>query len=165
MTSSGKAVVTLPTDKQILIEREFDAPKELVYKAYTTPELIKRWWSGQHGAVTSVDIDLRVGGAWRYVMVANEGFEVAFHGEFREIVPDERIVTTEVYEAPESDDMPHFEDPLTIITFSEADGRTTLAQLMRCHTKELRDLIMDSGMEGGMQESMDALEEVAKSLG
>ena len=85
-TSSGKATVTLPTDEQILITREFDAPRHLVYKAWTTPELVKRWWSGDRGEVTLVEIDLRVGGMWRYVMVANGGFEVAFHGEYREIV-------------------------------------------------------------------------------
>src|SRR5881409_2685394 len=98
VASSGTATVTLPTDDQILITREFDAPRHLVYRAYTTPELIKRWWSGDRGVVTSIDVDLRVGGTWRYVMTANEGVEVAFHGEFREIVTDERIVSTEVYE-------------------------------------------------------------------
>ena len=66
--SSGTATVTLPTDEQILITREFDAPRHLVYKAWTTPELVKRWWSGRRGAVTLAEIDLRVGGAWRYVM-------------------------------------------------------------------------------------------------
>src|SRR5918992_4804177 len=76
-TSSGSAKVTLPADEQILIVREFDAPKHLVYKAFTTPELVKRWWSGQRGEVTLAEIDLRVGGAWRYVMVANGGFEGA----------------------------------------------------------------------------------------
>jgi len=163
-TTSGTAIVTLPTDEEILITREFDAPPHLVYKAWTTPELVKRWWAGKRGEVTSVEIDLRVGGTWRYVMLASEGFEVAFHGEYREIVPGERIVSTEVYEAPESQGMPEFEAPLTIITFTETDGRTTLTQLMQCHTKELRDLIMDSGMESGMHEAMDALEQVAVSL-
>src|ERR1700730_17011633 len=99
MVSSGTAVVTLPTDTQILITREFDAPKHLVYKAWTTPDLIKRWWSGDRGEVTIADVDLRVGGTWRYVMTAKAGFEVAFHGEYREIVLNERIVNTEVYEA------------------------------------------------------------------
>src|ERR1700730_4729693 len=100
LTSSGKATVTLPTEEQILITREFDAPKHLVYKAWTTPELVKRWWSGQRGAVTIAEIDLRVGGKWRYVWVANGGFEVGFHGEYREIVANERIVSTEVFEMP-----------------------------------------------------------------
>jgi uncharacterized protein YndB with AHSA1/START domain len=98
VTSSGTATVTLPTDEQILIRREFEAPKHLVYKAWTTPELVKRWWSGNRGEMTIAEIDLRVGGAWRYVMVTDDGFEVAFHGEYREIVPNERIVSTEVYE-------------------------------------------------------------------
>src|SRR5919206_1841670 len=96
MTSS--ATVTLPRENQILVTREFDAPRHLVYRAWTTPELVRRWWSGRRGEVTSVEIDLRVGGTWRYVMVANEGFEVAFHGEYRELVPNERIVSTEVFE-------------------------------------------------------------------
>src|ERR1700730_18424527 len=98
VAGSRTATVTLPTDEQILITREFDAPKHLVYKAWTTPELVKRWWSGQRGEMTTAEIDLRVGGTWRYVMVAEGGFEVAFHGEFREIVPNERIISTEVYE-------------------------------------------------------------------
>src|SRR5688500_14213768 len=97
-TSSRSATVTLPADTQILIRREFDAPRHLVYKAWTTPELVKRWWHAKRGEVTVAEIDLRVGGKWRYAMVTADGQEVAFHGEYREIVPDERIVSTEVYE-------------------------------------------------------------------
>jgi uncharacterized protein YndB with AHSA1/START domain len=162
--SSGTARVTTPSDEEILITREFDAPKHLVYKAWTTPELVRRWWAGRRGEVTLAEIDLRVGGMWRYVMTANEGHEVAFHGEYREILPNERIVATEVYEGMPADEAPAAEPPVTIVTFTESDGRTTLTQLVQCHTKELRDLILESGMESGMQESMDALEEVAKSL-
>ena len=158
VTSSGTATVTLPTDEQILITREFEAPRHLVYEAWTTPELVKRWWSGRRGEVTSVEIDLRVGGTWRYVMVANEGFEVAFHGEFREIVPNERIVSTEVYEGfPEG-------EALDTLTLTEADGRTTLTILVQHTSKEHRDAHIDSGMEVGMQEAMDLLEQVAISL-
>ena len=164
VTSSGTAKVTLPTGEQILITREFDAPRHLVYKAYTTPELVSRWWSGKRGTVTSAEIDLRVGGAWRYVMVASGGFEVAFHGEFREIVPDERIVTTEVYELPDARALPAADEPLNIVTFTEVDGRTTLEILVQTTSKALRDMIIDSGMEGGMQEAMDLLEQVAVSL-
>src|SRR5438270_3653228 len=98
VTSSNRAKVTLPTDEQIRIEREFDAPKHLVYQAFTTPELVERWWHANRGDVTSVEIDLRVGGKWRYVMTACGGPEVGFHGEYREIVPGERIVSTEFYE-------------------------------------------------------------------
>jgi uncharacterized protein YndB with AHSA1/START domain len=164
VSSSGTAKVTLPTDEQILITREFDAPRHLVYKAWTTPELVKRWWPGQRGEMTIAEIDLRVGGTWRYVMTASHGFEVAFHGEYREIVPNERIVTTEVYEMPDADPLPAADEPLNIITFSEVDDRTTLELLVQCTSKELRDTIIDSGMESGMQEGLDLLEQVAISL-
>jgi uncharacterized protein YndB with AHSA1/START domain len=159
LASSGTAVVTLPTDTQILITREFAAPKHLVYRAWTTPELIKRWWAGKRGEVTVADVDLRVGGMWRYVMVAQGGFEVAFHGEYREIVPNERIVTTEVYEA-----MSEEQGVLNIVEFTEANGRTTVSLLVECPSKEIRDMIVESGMESGMQEGMDLLEQVAISL-
>jgi len=150
--------VTLPTDEQILITREFDAPKHLVYKAWTTPELVRRWWSANRGDVTIAEIDLRVGGDWRYVMVAEGGFEVGFHGEYREIVANERIVSTEVYEG-----MPEGE-ALNTLTLTEADGRTTLTILVQHTSKEHRDAHINSGMEAGMQEAMDLLEQVAVSL-
>ena len=158
VTSSGTATVTLPTDEQILITREFDAPKHLVYRAWTTPELVKRWWNANRGEVTVAEIDLRVGGRWRYVMVADGGFEVGFHGEYREIVANERIVSTEVYEG-----MPDAE-ALNTLTLTEVDGRTTLTILVQHKTKEHRDGHIDSGMEAGMQDAMDLLEQVAVGL-
>jgi uncharacterized protein YndB with AHSA1/START domain len=162
VTRSGKAVVTLPTDTQILITREFDAPKHLVYRAYTEPDLIKRWWSGQRGEVTSAEADLQVGGRWRYVMIANDGSEVAFHGTYREIVPNERIVSTELYEGAPG--VTEDDATMNTMTFVEEDARTTLTTLVECHTRDIRDAIIDSGMEGGMQEAFDKLEEVARSL-
>jgi uncharacterized protein YndB with AHSA1/START domain len=161
VTSSGTAEVTLPTDEQILITREFDAPKHLVYEAITTPELVKRWWNAKRGEVTVAEIDLRVGGKWRSVMNA-EGFgEVAFHGEYREIIPNERIVSTEVYEgAPGGDE----NGTVNTITLTETDGRTTMTTLIQAPSKEVRDAIIDSGMEAGMQDAYDLLEEVAQSL-
>ena len=158
MTSSGTAVVTLPSDTQILITREFAAPKHLVYKAWTTPELIKRWWSANRGEVTIAEVDLRVGGVWRYVMIAEGGFEVGFHGEYREIVPNERIVTTEVFEG-----MPDAE-AVDTLTLTEKAGRTTLSVLVQHQTKEHRDAHIESGMESGMQDALDLLEQVAISL-
>jgi uncharacterized protein YndB with AHSA1/START domain len=158
VTSSGTATVTLPTDDQILITREFDAPKHLVFKAWTTPELVKRWWSAKRGEVTTCEIDLRVGGTWRYVMVTEDGLEVAFHGEYREIVPDERLVSTEVFEG-----MPDAE-ALDTLTLTEQDGRTTLTILVQHTSKEHRDAHIDSGMEAGMQDALDLLEQVAVSL-
>ena len=160
--SSGRATVTLPTDEQILITREFDAPRHLVYRAWTTPELVRRWWSGGRGEMTVVEIDLRVGGAWRYVFTTESGFEVGFHGEYREIVADERIVATEVYEGAEAP--PGFEAPVNTVVLSDTSGGTRLTLLTDCHSKALRDLIVDSGMEAGVQDQMDVLEEVARSL-
>ena len=159
VTSSGTATVTLPTDDQILITREFDAPKELVFKAWTTPELVKRWWHANRGEVTHAEIDLRVGGTWRSVMVTPDGFEVGFHGEYREIVPNERIVSTEVYEG-----VPDNDGTLNTLTLTEAGGRTTMTVLVQAPSKEVRDAIIDSGMEAGMQDALDLLEQVAISL-
>ncbi len=156
--SSGTATVTLPTDEQILITREFDAPRHLVFKAWTTPELVKRWWTAKRGEATVVEIDLRVGGTWRYVMVVDGGFEVAFHGEFREIVPNERIVSTEVYEA-----MPEGE-AVNTVTFTEVDGRTSVTVLVEHASKEDRDAHIHSGMEDGVQDAFDLLEQAALSL-
>jgi len=163
VTSSGKATVTLPSDTQILIEREFDAPRHLVYRACTEPELVKRWWSGKRGDVTLAEIDLRVGGTWRYVMIANEGFEVAFHGTYREVVPNERVVSTELYEGvPGATEDDATVNTMTLIDLG--DGRTKLTTLVVCPTTQIRDAIIESGMEGGMQEAFDKLEEVASSL-
>jgi uncharacterized protein YndB with AHSA1/START domain len=158
MTSSGTAVVTLPSDTQILIERDFAAPRHLLYRAWTTPELVARWWSASRGEVTVVDIDLRVGGGWRWVMVTPDGFEVAFHGEYRELVPPERIVYTEVYEA-----MPGAEAETTI-TFFERQGRTHVSILVQHELQEHRDAHVNSGMEDGLQDALDLLEGVAVSL-
>jgi uncharacterized protein YndB with AHSA1/START domain len=157
-TTSNSAVVTLPSDTQILIAREFAAPRQLVYRAYTSPELVRRWWAGDRGEVKTAEIDLRPGGSWRYVMTANAGFEVAFHGEYQEIIPGERIVATEVYEgAPEA-------AAVTTTTFAERDGRTTLSILVQHISRENRDLHLNSGMEDGMQESLNYLEQVARTL-
>ncbi len=162
--SSGTATVSLPTDEQILITREFDAPKHLVYRAFTTPELVKRWWNAKRGEVTVAEIDLRVGGTWRYVIVTGDGFDVGFHGEYREIVPNERIVSTEVYEGLPEGVSEDEGATMNTATFTEVDGRTTLTILVQATSKVSRDAIIDSGMEAGMQDAMDLLEQVARSL-
>ena len=158
MVSSHTATITLPTDEQLLITREFDAPPELVYKAFTTPELVRRWWHAKRGEVTVAEIDLRVGGSWRYVMVTPDGMEVGFHGEYREIVPNERVVSTEVYEG-----MPGAESVNTM-TLTEIDGRTRMEILVQHASKANRDGQIASGMEDGLQDALDLLEELAVSL-
>jgi uncharacterized protein YndB with AHSA1/START domain len=164
VASSGRAMLTLPTDEQILITREFDAPKHLVYKAWTTPELVKRWWNAKRGEVTIAEVDLRVGGKWRSVMIADGGFEVGFHGEYLELVPNERIVSTEIYEGLPEGVSDEEGGTVNTATFAEADGRTTLTLLIQATSKTSRDAIIDSGMEAGLQDALDLLEQVALSL-
>jgi uncharacterized protein YndB with AHSA1/START domain len=157
--SKGRAVVTLPTDTQILITRDFAAPRHLLYQAWTTPDLIKQWWHAKRGRVTLVEVDLTVGGRWRWVMVANAGFEVAFHGVYRELVPNERIVATEVFEgAPDA-------EAVTTTTFAERDGRTTVTILVQHQKREHRDAHINSGMEDGLQDALDLLEQLTLARG
>ena len=162
---SGTAVLSLPTDTQILITREFDAPRHLVFEAMTTPELVRRWWHAKRGEVTACEIDLRVGGKWRYAMVTPDGFEVAFHGEYVEIVPDERIVTREVYEGLPEGVTEEQGSTVNTATFADAgEGRTELTLLIQTASKAARDAIIESGMEDGLQDALDLLEETAQSL-
>lgn len=164
VTSDSRARVSLPTDEQILIERDFAAPRGLVYKGFTTPELVRRWWHANRGEVTLVEIDLRVGGRWRYVMTACGGPEVGFHGEYREIVPDERIVSTEFYEGVPDGVSEEDATTLNTTTFAEAGaGRTRLTILIEAKSKVTRDAIIASGMEDGLQDALDLLEQVASS--
>jgi uncharacterized protein YndB with AHSA1/START domain len=150
--------VTTPSDTSILITREFAAPRHLVFRAWTEPDLIAQWWTAERGTVVSIDVDLRVGGRWRYVMTANGGFQVAFHGEYREIVPDERIVTTEVFE-PVPD-----HPALTTTTWVESDGRTTLTILVEHDSKISRDMHLQSGMEDGLRDALILAERVIAAL-
>jgi len=154
--------ITTPADDRILITREFDAPKHLVYRVWTTPELVRRWWSGHRGTTTEVELDLRPGGRWRYVLKSDDGAEVGFHGEYREIVPNERIVWTEVYEG--LPDAPEEHAAVNTLTFTEVDGRTTINLLTELRSREDRDAILASGMEVGLQEQMEIIEEIAISL-
>jgi uncharacterized protein YndB with AHSA1/START domain len=146
------------TDGQLLITTQFDAPKHLVYKAWTAPELVERWWRGRCGKVTA-EIDLKVGGTWRYVMVTSQGDEVVAHGEYREIVPNERIVSTEVYDVNYLDPGAPHQQTLNTFTFTEVDGRTTVTILMQAQNNE--EIRNASGFDGA---AMDQLERVALSL-
>ena len=163
-TSTRSAILTLPTDEQILITREFAAPRRLVWRAWTEPDLVRRWWHAKRGEVTVCEIDLRVGGKWRYVMVAPDGFEVGFHGEYREIVPNEQLVTTETYEGLPEGVTEEEGSTVNTATFAEVDGRTTVTLLIQATSKGSRDAIIASGMEDGLQDALDLAEEVAISL-
>jgi uncharacterized protein YndB with AHSA1/START domain len=151
--------VELRGDTRILITREFAAPRHLVWRAWTEPELIARWWAGERGRVTSVEVDLRAGGRWRYAMATDDGSEVGFHGEYREVEAPGRLVYTEVFEgAPDS-------EALDTVSITERDGRSTVTVLVEHSSREHRDAHLESGMEGGLQEALDALERVAVELG
>lgn len=166
MTSREKlANLTLPADEQILITRHFDAPRRLVYRAWTTPDLVARWWHARRGTVTLVEIDLTVGGRWRYVMVTDGGHEVGFHGEYRQIVPDERLVTTEVYEGLPAGVTEAQAATLNTATFAESGGRTTLTLLIEATSQAARDAILASGMQDGLNDALDLLEEVSLTEG
>lgn len=159
----GSATVTLPSDREILITRRFDAPARLVFKAWTTPELVKRWWGFDSSEWLVCDIDLREGGSWRYVTREEGGFEVGFHGQYRTIEAPHRIVSTEVFEgAPVPD--PDAAAAIDTILFDERDGVTTMSIRVLHVAQEHRDAHIASGMEGGMQISMNRLEDVVSEL-
>jgi uncharacterized protein YndB with AHSA1/START domain len=153
----GSAVVTLPSDTEILITRQFDAPAALVFKAWTTPELVKRWWGFETGVWKVCEVDLRVGGTWRWVVQEGD-MEVGFHGVYREIDAPNRLVSTEVYEG-----MPDA-STLNILTLDEVDGVTTMTNLVQHSEKAHRDGHIESGMEGGMQVSYNRMEDVVTEL-
>jgi len=156
---SRKLEVTLPSDTEIHYKRVFDAPKHLVFEAITKPEHVKRWWCCMDGyTMTVCEVDLRVGGRWRYAMVGPDGVEMAFNGVYRELVPPDRIVHTETFEM-----FPDIETVLTS-TFVERDGKTYYEALQVFPNKESRDGAIESGMEVGADIAYDRLEEVAQSM-
>ena len=161
----GSATVTLVSDTDIRIERMFDAPAHKVFKAYTTPELVRRWWGLDTSRFLVCDIDLRVGGTWRYVTVDEsdgQPMEVGFHGTYQEIQAPTRIVHTEVYEGlpGNPDDFPAIDE----VDFIEADGVTTLRMLVKMPSSEHRDGLLASGMETGLQQGYDRMEEILAAL-
>ncbi|HEX5830325.1 MAG TPA: SRPBCC family protein [Gemmatimonadaceae bacterium] len=149
--------VTTPSDRQIRVTRGFDAPRTLIFDCHTRPELVKRWLLGPPGWTMPVcEIDLRVGGHYRYVWRNDEnGREFTIGGEHREIVAPARIVTLERFEEDEA---------LCTLTLTEHDGRTTLTQTMEFATRELRDKALQTGMTDGMAISYDRLEALAEEV-
>lgn len=151
------AVAARAADRQILITREVDARRNVVYEACTTPELIKRWWGGKRGEVTAAEIDLRVGGKWRFVVVEGNGRRSAFHGEYREVLANERIVSTAVEESTQR-------ESVNTVVFSDVDKRTRLTLLIHFASPQARDAAMDSGTKTVLQEQMNLLAQAAASL-
>lgn len=153
--------VTLPSDREILVTRVFNAPRQLVFEAWTQPEHVKRWFGGCSNMMTMTvcEIDLRVGGRWRYVLHdASNGADHRLSGEYREIVPPKRLVATESYEPVPSS------DHLNTLTLTEQDGKTTLHILIQHQSSEQRDEHFQSGMEVGLREALNRLEELIYSM-
>ena len=160
--TKNSAVVTLQGDNDLVITREFNAPKRLVWRVLTEPELIRKWWHANRGEVTVCEVDFRVGGRWRYVSVTPDGFEVAFSGQYREIEPGERVVHTELYEGiPDATDA---DAAVNTVTLAEHDGRTTMTVHVHMAKPEHRTAMIESGMEAGMQDAYNLLEELVAAL-
>jgi uncharacterized protein YndB with AHSA1/START domain len=151
-TTAQRATVTTPSDREIRIERVFEAPRERVFAAMTDPALIPQWW-GPYRTTTEVDVmDVRAGGSWRFVARSEDGSTTAFRGTYREITPPERIVQTFEWEG-----MPGHVSVETM-TLEDLGGRTKLTTVSTFHTTEERDGMLASGMEGGMNETFERLD-------
>jgi uncharacterized protein YndB with AHSA1/START domain len=149
-----RATITTPTDREIYIERVFDAPRDRVFAVYTDPQLIPEWW-GPRGGTTIVDtMDVRAGGGYRFVMRGADGSETAFRGTYREVSPPERIVQTFEWEG-----MPGHVSVETAV-FEDLGEQTKVTTTSIFHTTEERDGMLDSGMETGLNETYERLDEV-----
>lgn len=153
--AARKATVTLPAEREIHIERVFDAPPERVFKAHVDPELIPQWW-GPRGTETIVEeLNATAGGTWRFVSRGSDGSEIVFRGVFREVTPHERIAWTF-----EWDGMPGYVSVDTVAFEDLGDGRTKVVSDSIFHTAEERDGMIGSGMEKGMNETYERLDEL-----
>lgn len=150
--------VTSPSDTDICLTRLFDAPRALVFEAMVKPEHIRRWWGalGDGYSVPVCEVDLRIGGTWRFVNRHPKG-EVAFHGVYREIAPPERLVYTELME-------PYPDGSVVSVELTEEAGKTRMTVTASYPSKQVRDMVLTSGMERGAALSYDRLEEVAREL-
>jgi uncharacterized protein YndB with AHSA1/START domain len=156
MPNTGQLKITTPGDREIAMTRVFDAPRRLVYDAFTKPELLKRWLLGPPGWTMVVcDIDLRVGGAYRHVWRNSKGKDMGMGGVYREIVAPERIVATEKF-----DESWYPGEAVGTITLTEQRGKTTLTQTLRYESRDARDAVLKSGMEQGVAASYDRLAEL-----
>ena len=160
VANSESFKVTTPSDREIRLTRLFDAPRHLVFEAMTKPEHVKQWWGclADGYSVPVCEIDLRPGGAWRFVNRTPKGELVAFYGVYREIAPPERLVYTEIFE--------QFPDTESVVTavFTEENGKTRLTVTALYPSLEVRDVVLKSGMEKGAAISYDRLEDVVSRL-
>jgi uncharacterized protein YndB with AHSA1/START domain len=160
MMNTGTLEVTTPSDREIAMTRVFNAPRRLVFDAWTKPELLKRWLGVRGGWSFAVcEVDLKVGGAYRFVWRGPDGTEMGMGGVYREIAKPERLVSTEKF-----DEAWYEGEAVDTLVLVERDGKTTATLTMLCATQEVRDSVLKSGMEGGVAESYDVLDKVLASI-
>ena len=154
MSAKNKLVVTTPSDLEIAMTRDFDAPRALVWEMFTKPEHIKQWWGFGHVEVVTCEMDFRVGGKDRYVGKTPDGNLVPFCGEHHEIVAPEKVVYTEIFDV----DMAREHPSVITTTFTEKDGKTTMHLVAKYDSKQTRDIVLESGMESGAAAGYDQVE-------
>ncbi len=157
MKNTGTLIVTTPSDREVVLTRVFDAPRRLVFDAFSKPELLKRWFGPRGFSLVLCEVDLRLGGGFRFVLRSPDGKEMGMRGVYREIVPPERTVHMESF-----DDYPGVESQVTAV-FVEQGGKTTLTATVLYPSKEVRDAVIKSGMEHGAAETYDRLAELLAS--
>ena len=149
--------LTLPSDRELVMQRSFNAPARILFEVWTKPEHVRKWYAVRGTTMTICENDLRVGGSWRWVLTRNE-MEIAFSGVFREIDPPRRLQRTEVFEA-----IPGAESLVTLI-FDEEAGQTTLTINMLFKSKQDRDSCLQSGMDLGVKECFQKIDELVATL-
>lgn len=156
---SGRLTVTTPSDTEIVLEREFNAPRRLVFDALTTPELLVRWFGARGWRLVVCEVDLRVGGAWRFVSRGPDGAVLGHGGVYREIAPPGRLVYTEMF-----DHQSYAGESLITQMLAERDGRTSLTSTVRYASREARDLVMRYPMARGVTQAYERLDDVLASI-
>ncbi len=156
MKNTGTLKVTTPSEREIVLTRVFDAPPSLVFDAFTKPELLKRWFGPRGHSLVVCEVDLRVGGSWRFVVRGPDGADMGMRGVYRELAPPNRSVHTESF-----DDFPGESVVTTVLT--EDRGKTTLTATVLYPSQEIRDAVIKSGMEHGAAETYDKLAELLAS--
>jgi uncharacterized protein YndB with AHSA1/START domain len=158
--------LALEGEREIVITRSFNGPARIVFDAWTRPELVRRWWAprSRGASVVACDADVRAGGRYRYVLRLDRGGEFAFSGRYSEVTPPSRLVYTEVFEPKAEGAQPNDAEVVVTVTFDEREGRTYMVSRSLCPSRDVRDAIIASGMEGGMRETMDQLDALVASL-
>jgi uncharacterized protein YndB with AHSA1/START domain len=157
MKSTDTLKITMPTEREIAMTRVFDAPRRLVFEAWTNPKHVPRWLLGPDGWTMPVcEIDLRPGGSWHFVWRKSNGTEMAMRGEYREVTPPERLVNTECWGA-------EWPETLNTLVLSEENGRTTMTLTILYPSKQARDAAFETGMSDGASQSFDRLEDYLAS--